>query len=113
MTHALAVALICLLSAGRATLAGSNGVPVGFNRDIRPIFTENCFSCHGPDPGGRKEGLRFDRAEGFFTERKDGTPIVKGDPQRSLVYQRITSDDSDEIMPPLKSHKTLTAAQKD
>jgi len=106
--------LVCLVATALSApiAAGSDGV-VRFNRDIRPIFTENCFPCHGPDPGGRKEGLRFDRAEGFFTEQKDGTPIVKGDAQKSLVYQRITSDDSDEIMPPVKSHKTLTATQKD
>jgi mono/diheme cytochrome c family protein len=91
--------VLSILTAASTALAVPSDATIRFNRDIRPIFTENCFACHGPDPGGRKEGLRFDRAEGFFTERKDGTPVVKGDPQKSLLYQQITSADSDEIMP--------------
>ena len=71
--------VLSILTAASSALAG-NDAAIRFNREIRPIFTENCFACHGPDPAGRKEGLRFDRAEGFFTERKDGTPVVKGDP---------------------------------
>src|SRR2546426_4552925 len=70
--------------------------PVHFNRDIRSILSENCFACHGPDPAARKEGLRFDREEGLFADRKNGKVIVKGDPKKSLLYQRITSEDDDE-----------------
>ncbi len=85
-----------------------------FNRDIRPLLTENCFLCHGPDPGTRKAGMRFDREEGLFGERKKGGhAVVKGDPAHSLLYQRITSGDPEQIMPPPKSHKTLTAQQKE
>jgi hypothetical protein len=114
MREKIKLALVCLVTiACNSALAAGNDAAIRFNRDIRPLLTENCFACHGPDPAGRKEGLRFDRAEGFFTERKDGTPVVKGDPQKSLLYQRITSNDSDEIMPPVKSHKTLTGPQKD
>ncbi len=113
MHSKVTVTLVLLIGVPCGSALAGNDAAIRFNRDIRPIFTENCFACHGPDPGGRKEGLRFDRAEGFFTERKDGTPIVKGDPQKSLVFQRITSSDSDEIMPPAKTHKTLTAKEKD
>jgi hypothetical protein len=106
---ALFLSVLTLVSAARAW--GSD--TVRFNRDIRPLLAENCFACHGPDPANRKEGLRFDREEGFFSARKDGTPVVKGDVAHSLMVQRITSPDSDQIMPPVKSHKTLTNPQKD
>ena len=78
---------------------------VRFNRDIRPILSENCFACHGPDPAARKEGLRLDREEGLFGERKGGKAVIKGDPKSSILYQRVNSDDEDEVMPPPKSHK--------
>src|SRR4051812_43205555 len=73
---------------------------VHFNRDIRPILSENCFACHGPDPASRKEGLRLDREDGLFGERKGGKAVMKGDPGHSLLYQRVNSDDEDEVMPP-------------
>ena len=84
---------------------------IGFNRDVRPILGEYCYHCHGPDPGTRKEGLRFDREEGFFAQRDDGPTVVKGKPDKSPLYQRITSDDSDEIMPPPKEHKKMKPAE--
>jgi hypothetical protein len=88
-------------SAPKKTASGD----VRFNRDIRPILSENCFACHGPDPASRKEGLRLDREEGLFGDRKGGKAVIKGDAKQSLLYQRVTSDDEDEIMPPPKSHK--------
>lgn len=78
---------------------------IQFNRDIRPILSENCFACHGPDPAARKEGLRLDQEQGLFGDRKGGKAVIKGDPKKSLLYQRVTSNDDDEIMPPAKSHK--------
>ena len=47
-----------------------------FNRDVRPLIAEYCYHCHGPDPGSRKEGIRFDREEGFFGKREDSEPAV-------------------------------------
>ena len=83
-----------------------------FNRDVRPILGEYCYHCHGADPGSRKEGIRFDREEGFFSERDgDGPTVVKGKPEKSLLYERITSTDSDEIMPPPKAHKKMKPAE--
>ncbi len=83
-----------------------------FNRDVRPIIAEYCFHCHGPDPGSRKEGIRFDREEGFFAEReKSGPTVVKGHPEKSPLIERITSTDKDEIMPPPKEHKILKPAE--
>ncbi len=81
---------------------------VVFNRDVRPILGEYCFHCHGPDPGSRKEGIRFDREEGFFGQREDGGPtVVKGHPEKSPLYERIIATDPDDIMPPPKEHKKL------
>lgn len=87
---------------------------IQFNRDIRPILSENCLSCHGPDPGSRKAGLRLDTEEGFFAATdKRGPTIVAGKPEDSPFYQRIMSEDPDELMPPAESHKQLTPEQKE
>ncbi len=83
-----------------------------FNRDVRPLLAEYCYHCHGPDPGSRKEGIRFDREEGFFGKRDDAGPtVVKGQPEKSPLFTRITSADADEIMPPPKEHKTMKPAE--
>ena len=88
-----------------------------FNRDIRPLLADNCFHCHGPDPGTRKAGLRLDTEAGFFAPRqdKDGkqepATIIKGKPEQSSLYQRLLSKDEDEIMPPPETHKKLKPEQ--
>ena len=86
---------------------------VDFNRDIRPILSDHCFACHGPDENTRKAGLRLDT----FPEAAEGDEavdfIVPGEPERSEVIHRIFQTDPDEIMPPPDSHKKLTAAQKE
>ncbi len=80
-----------------------------YNRDIRPILTENCFACHGPDSAARKANLRLDvREEAVKLEA-----IVPGHPDKSGLVERIFSDEPSQFMPPPKSHKKLTAAQKD
>jgi mono/diheme cytochrome c family protein len=90
---------------------------VEFNRDIRPVIADNCFHCHGPDPGTRKAGLRLDTEAGFFAPRqtKDGkqepAPIIKGKPDQSSLYQRLLSKDEDEVMPPPETHKKLKPEQ--
>ncbi len=76
---------------------------VKFNRDIRPILSDKCFTCHGPDGGAREADLRLDiRAEAI----KAG--IVPGDPDASPVLQRILEEDPKERMPPRKTHKTVS-----
>jgi hypothetical protein len=90
---------------------------IQFNRDIRPIVADNCFHCHGPDPAARKASLRLDTEAGFFAVRlnKDGKEepptVIKGHPEKSSLFQRISSKDEEEIMPPPKEHKTLKPAQ--
>ena len=82
---------------------------VSFNRDIRPILSENCYYCHGPDEKNREEDLRLDiRAEAI----KAGA-IVPGKPEESDLIERIFTDDEDEIMPPPKTHKIVSSAQKE
>ena len=83
-----------------------------FNRDVRPILSDNCFACHGFDPKTRKAKLRLDTVEGA-TANKDGTrAIAPGDLAKSEAWARVVSDDPDAVMPPPKSHKTLSADQK-
>ncbi len=86
--------------------------PVGFARDIRPLLSENCFACHGPDEKARKAGLRLDTQEGAFAELKGGgRAIVPGKPDDSELIDRIESDDPERVMPPKKSGKQLSADQ--
>ena len=90
---------------------------VEFNRDIRPVLADNCFHCHGPDPGTRKAGLRLDTEAGFFAARKDKDgkeeppTIIKGKPDQSTLFQRLLSKDEDEVMPPPETHKKLKPEQ--
>ena len=85
-----------------------------FNRDIRPILSENCFACHGPDAKHREAGLRLDVQEDALSHlESDERAIVPGDAKSSEVWRRITSSDPGEIMPPAKTHRTLTAEQKE
>ena len=85
---------------------------VDFNREIRPILSDNCFSCHGPDEKHRKSELRLDTQEGAFGQGESGAVAIKpGDLKGSEVWARITSADKDDVMPPPKSHKKLTGEQ--
>jgi hypothetical protein len=87
---------------------------ISFNRDIRPILSENCFACHGFDPKHREGNLRLDTFEGATQYRDGARGIVPGDLGKSDVWQRILSDDKDEVMPPPKSHKPpLNAKQRE
>src|SRR5688572_14699312 len=85
---------------------------IQFNRDIRPILSENCYKCHGFDPKSREAGLRFDTREGIFTKLEDGSvAVAPGSLDRSLLWKRITTADKDDKMPPAKSGKKLTARE--
>src|SRR5262245_43330590 len=85
-----------------------SGRPVSFDLDIRPILTQNCFACHGPDESKRKAKLHFDTRDGAFSRPN---VIVPGDTAKSRLIQRITNDDPDEHMPPPDSGHALTARQ--
>jgi hypothetical protein len=114
MNHITAVFLATVLVSGTASYSAETQREISYNRDIRPILTENCFACHGPDSAARKASLRLDSFEAATAERKDSKPaVVPGKPEESEAYRRITTTDEDDLMPPVKSKKVLTTAQKD
>src|SRR5262249_50380368 len=82
---------------------------IEYNRDIRPILAENCFACHGPDSASRKAGLRLDQRDAAVAAEA----IVPGKPDQSALIGRIFAEEGRERMPPAKTNKKLTAAQKD
>ncbi|WP_442505240.1 PSD1 and planctomycete cytochrome C domain-containing protein [Novipirellula sp. SH528] len=85
------------------------GDRVEFNRDIRPILSDNCFYCHGFDEAHREAGLRLDTFEGST----ESDAIVPGNPDESELVRRILSDDPDEIMPPPDSERHLTSVERE
>src|SRR4051812_23087555 len=88
--------LILVATVSSAQAAG----PVSFNRQIRPILSENCLACHGFDPKHREAGLRLDTFAGATGEREGVRAIVPGDLAKSELWARILSTDRDEMMPP-------------
>ena len=82
-----------------------------FDREIRPILSEHCYACHGPDQKARKADLRLDRKEDAFRDRGGYAAIVPGKVEESELIARITSGDPDEMMPPPKFKKRLDAKQ--
>lgn len=102
------IAILALMLSPLAADAAETA-KLSFNRDIRPILSDNCFACHGFDAKKRKADLRLDTAEGAYAEKA----IVPGKPEESEVWQRILSADEDEVMPPPDSHKKLSAAQRE
>jgi len=91
--------------------AACSAEPINFSRQIRPILSENCIACHGPDEKGRKGKLRLDDEQDAKRDRKGEFVILPGKPEQSELIKRIESDDPDEVMPPPKQHKTIPAAQ--
>ncbi len=84
---------------------------VDFNRDIRPILSDKCFHCHGPDEKHRKAELRLDTFEGATEGGEFAIPVVPGKPDESEIIARILHSDPDEIMPPPETHKKVTEAE--
>jgi Protein of unknown function (DUF1553)/Protein of unknown function (DUF1549)/Planctomycete cytochrome C/Concanavalin A-like lectin/glucanases superfamily len=85
--------------------------PVDFNREIRPILSDFCFTCHGPDEKSRQTTLRLDNKESVFAERNGYRIIVPGDSAASRLYQKINSKDEAFRMPPVWSGRSLTPKQ--
>ena len=86
---------------------------VSFNRQIRPLLSDQCFACHGPDAQKRKSGLRLDVRESALEPAKSGArAIVPGDPANSELLARLVNQDPDEVMPPPSTHKSLSDEQK-
>ncbi|MDG1365127.1 MAG: DUF1549 domain-containing protein, partial [Akkermansiaceae bacterium] len=88
--------------------------PVKFNRDIRPILSDNCFGCHGTDAHDAKAGLQlhsFEAATMRIGKKKDRQAVVPGNRQASGLWNRVSAEDPDEIMPPPDSNHRLTPEQ--
>ncbi len=100
-----------LLLAALLTRPAAAGEPVkvDFNRDVRPILFDKCVACHGPDEQQRKSGLRLDTREGAV----EGEAFVPGKPGESAIIERILSKDKAVVMPPPRTGKTLTPADRD
>jgi hypothetical protein len=94
--------------AGAATAFAASPTPLSFNRDFRPILSENCFQYHGPDANRRKGDLRLDSREAAL----EAMAFVPGNPDKSELVRRIFETDEEERMPPIDSHRSLTPAQK-
>ncbi len=100
--------ILISLSLVLSCVSTSAAEPLNFNRDIRPILSENCFYCHGQDANKRQADLRLHVRDAAI---KAGA-IVPNDPDKSTLVQRILSDNPDELMPPPKSNRRLSPEQK-
>lgn len=94
-------------------VAATDPHKVDFNRDIRPILSENCFYCHGQDATHREAKLRLDERESAIAQRDDHVVISPGKPEESELIFRLLSKDEEEQMPPPTSNKHVTPAQTD
>ena len=104
------IRILCTLAASYAGL--SDSTRVDFNRQVRPILSDKCYRCHGPDEGERKAKLRLDRKDGLFASRS-GAAVVPGKSAESSVYARITASSPEDLMPPPDSGKSLSAGEID
>jgi hypothetical protein len=102
-----------VLMCGTHSSAVPPELPVSFNRDIRPILSNACFRCHGPDDKERKADLRLDTKEGLFGDLGGHAAVVPGKPTESEMLRRVCSTEAGEKMPPPKSGKKLTANEID
>src|SRR5437762_6372400 len=112
MKKSLQVITVCLAAA--FSLPAQEAIPatVDFSRDIRPVLSDRCFLCHGPDEANRKVNLRLDTESGAKQPRGKITPIVPGDPAASEVIRRITAGNVSLRMPPAYSgNKALSAGE--
>src|SRR5450755_464571 len=87
------------------------GPLVDFNRDVRPILSDNCFACHGPDDKHRVANLRLDTEEGLFADRGSYRIVAPGDPAKSRLLARIGAATPAGRMPPQQAGTALTEAQ--
>ncbi len=104
--------LLSLLALAALT-ATAAAQPVNFERDVRPILTNKCFACHGPDDKVRKADLRLDTHEGATADLGGHAAVVPGKPAASELVKRITSTERSELMPPVKSGKKLSKQEID
>jgi len=108
----LTIEFVAATVAGLLVTAASRAEPVDFDRDVRPILSDRCYACHGPDAAARQADLRLDLKESALAAR-DGKPAFRpGDPAQSEALRRILSEDPGERMPPPDSNLELSAEEK-
>ncbi len=110
-TRSLLLLIAAVSSSGTAAVASD---VVDFNFDIRPILSDRCFTCHGPDEASREADLRLDTEQGMYgaSEYSDASRIVKpGDPEQSALFLRVAAEDQDLRMPPIDSNLTLSTEE--
>ena len=108
MWNSTPIFAVVLASLASAAMGATPPEKIGFNSQVRPILSNNCFYCHGPDEKHRDGKLRFDIREDAVRDLGGYSAIVPGKPEDSELIKRITTHDEDDIMPPLKSKKHLT-----
>ena len=113
LTIPIARVLTCLLVGLQSSRLIAQESQVQFNRDIRPILSDKCYTCHGPDPGNRKTKLRFDLESAATADLGGRYAIVPGDPGKSELIRRVTAENKAIRMPPAASGSTLTAHEID
>ncbi|MGH9768438.1 MAG: DUF1553 domain-containing protein [Blastocatellia bacterium] len=106
----LAVAVCATWRAPRLTAVAAQDVQ--FNRDIRPLLSDRCFYCHGPDEKNRKAGLRLDTFEGATKDRGGYRAVAPGKPDESELLRRVLAQDTSEVMPPLRAKKPAVTPQE-
>ncbi|MGB0741773.1 MAG: DUF1549 domain-containing protein, partial [Planctomycetaceae bacterium] len=118
MIRQVACLLLTILAVTTSVHAGDqpaadNSAPrtIQFNRDIRPLLSDNCFFCHGPDNNRREANLRLDTQQGLLGNRNNIGAIIPGSPETSALIERVEATDPEVIMPPPDSGKSLTDEQ--
>ncbi len=105
---------VCLVTAAASLRVAARADDVRFSRDVLPILSDRCFHCHGPDESNRQADLRLDIESGAKADPGDYGPISPGSLDDSELWTRITTDDTDLLMPPVDSHrKPLTTAERE
>jgi hypothetical protein len=113
--HMRYAALLCVLMmfSHGVVRAADDASKIQFNRDIRPILSDACYTCHGPAKSTRKANLRFDTKDGAFADLGGYHAIVPGQPDKSELWKRVTAANVKDRMPPAKTGKQLSQDQVD
>ena len=110
LASGLAVILLVHVSVLPVSAAGS---PIDFDRDVRPILSDKCFRCHGPDENQRQADLRLDEREDVFQDLGGYAVVVSGQPDESELVRRVFAEDPDEKMPPPDAQLQLTQRERE
>jgi hypothetical protein len=115
MTRVAGIPIVAAAAAGFLLFAGvpvlADSQAIDFSRDIRPILTDICFACHGPDENSREGVLRLDLKDEVFGDREGTLAVVPGEPEKSELYRRLSTNNEDERMPPVDHAHQLTQEQ--